>query len=270
MSFLHAFAADGSPHQFARNELAYFFSTPSVQDAVAEAEGRSFQAEGVVFGGLRFFVGEFMIRDFMPLMPPKSSTWVSSDQCPAPPYASLKLPRDPPTPEAENMGIDPYGAVLVVAYSYFAPISAFREIPPVDAVNWLNRRCGYVPERAEAALDMIARVDPAAIVPAGSKPPPVTKPKEAPPEAGRQALPVAGRKQADAENRAMAVALAWCKEGRKLSVSGIAQEVGCTREYLHRRKNFTTFLATLGCPKSSLPRGRKSRGTGELEAWEDD
>ena len=69
-----------------------------------------------------------------------------------------------------------------------------------------------------------------------------------------------------AESRALAIALAWVKQGKPLRVAKIATEAGCSASYLHRCKPFKDFLATLQTP---LPRGSKDRDTGNIEAWDE-
>ena len=93
---------------------------------------------------------------------------------------------------------------------------------------------------------------------------------EAPAVEGPKAHEGEPRPKPTAENRAMALATQWATDGKPLSVSEIAKAVGCSREHLYRCETFKRLLASHKAPKSPPPRGRKSRETGEFEAWRDD
>ncbi|WP_165251201.1 hypothetical protein [Paludisphaera soli] len=85
-----------------------------------------------------------------------------------------------------------------------------------------------------------------------------------------QAAAPGGGRRDSAEVRAIAVALAWAREGRKITIASLAREVGRSRRRLYDYEELGRFLESLKRPKDSFARGRKSRETGQLEAWEDD
>lgn len=74
----------------------------------------------------------------------------------------------------------------------------------------------------------------------------------------------------DVEDRAMLALTRRAKEGLPITVASIARDVGCSPSYLYRRKRFMELLQLSRRPRVPLPRGRKDRDTGELEAWEED
>lgn len=69
------------------------------------------------------------------------------------------------------------------------------------------------------------------------------------------------------ENRALAMALRMIQTGEKLSIATIAKSLGCQRTYLYRCPRFQDFIKAYKNGPESLPRGRKDRKTGTLEAW---
>jgi hypothetical protein len=80
------------------------------------------------------------------------------------------------------------------------------------------------------------------------------------------AAPVQGL---SAENRAMAIALQWAKEGRPLRIREIAKEAKCSHSYLYRCKGLTDFIAAAE-KRGGPPRGTKDRESQTMEAWSED
>ena len=70
------------------------------------------------------------------------------------------------------------------------------------------------------------------------------------------------------ENRALAMALRMITSGEKLSIVTIAKTLRCQRSFLYRCPKFQAFMKAQKEGRESLPRGRKDRKTGELEAWD--
>jgi hypothetical protein len=81
--------------------------------------------------------------------------------------------------------------------------------------------------------------------------------------------PAAKAEGLSAENRAMAIALQWAKEGRPLRISDIAREAECARSYLYRCKPLRDFLDAAE-RKGKPPGGSKHPKTRSVEAWRDD
>jgi hypothetical protein len=244
MSFLLARAADGSLCQFARNELAYFFPVRSQREA-AFHERREFRAEGVVFSAreLRWFIGEFEVRDFLPRERPLPAQ-PRSDQCPAPPSPSLD-PSPPPNPSAV-VHPDPYAAVRVICYRDFVPTEVFREVSPADAAEWLLSRHDSIPSKAQAALDMTA--------------PAVRQPEPTPHEGGRPERLTPGA-------RAIAAAYDLQREGKPVS-----ERAACGRARFDRanlRKRYPEAVAAIEAfsrPQTAPRRGVRDRRTGDVHA----
>jgi len=70
------------------------------------------------------------------------------------------------------------------------------------------------------------------------------------------------------ENRALAMALRMIQSGEKLSITAIAKSLGCQRTYLYTFDTFKAFINAHRKERKALPRGRKDRKTGDLEAWD--
>ena len=70
---------------------------------------------------------------------------------------------------------------------------------------------------------------------------------------------------ASAENRALAVALGMLDANEPLSIAEIARRANCSTRYLHKCEKLKAFIKSA---KGTVPRGRKDRDTGHIEAMD--
>ena len=72
------------------------------------------------------------------------------------------------------------------------------------------------------------------------------------------------------EARALAVTLEMLQDGETPTVTKVAKAARVNRTHLYTCKRLMSLLDAHRGDKSNLPRGRRDRDTGKLEAWRDD
>jgi hypothetical protein len=159
------------------------------------------------------------------------------------------------------------------AYQWACALMEKSKLNGADGKAILNDPANFLPEGYlqswQRVLDLLDHFDFEATRDAlqASSQPTVSQPDQpeavaptAPPREDDRPAAASGTEAAvdqhlSAENRALAIALKWTKEGKPLRVARIAEEAGCTPSYLHRCKAFKDFLAT----KSRFPAPRIKR-----------
>jgi hypothetical protein len=152
MAFLIALTIEGQTLQYQKNELAFFAPNHHPRARSERHADDIFETtEILVYAKNRWFIG--MVKE-----------WASagddySDPVPSTDYPTAEKSRLDPPPRTPTSSRPP-GKVIPCPFMStsesllytFRPVGLFRELPSADAVQWLYRWVGHVPDRAKVAL----------------------------------------------------------------------------------------------------------------------